>query len=336
MLQHPESSGQAAPAPLGEEWIYARSDSGGDRHGLWVEAAISRQWALRDWTRDLSTIIPLGLVCSAALALLVLRLGSRPASLQDDLLTAMRRGELEAHYQPIIDTQSGRCAGAEALIRWRHPRDGYIRPDVFIAVAEESGVIEPMTEWLIDRVAKDMGETLRARDDLHIGINLAPGHFHSTKIVSVLPQILRPYHIPMERLVLEATERGMIAQDVEMSRQVMRDLRGLGARIAIDDFGTGYSSLAYLHTFKFDVLKIDASFVRRIGTDSVSAGLIDAIIDLGHTLKVDMVAEGVENQKQLDFLRARGVRSVQGWLFARAMPADEFLEYLRKGGPTRT
>jgi sensor c-di-GMP phosphodiesterase-like protein len=300
---------------------------------LWVESGISRAWALRDWSRDLNTVIPLGLVCSAALALLVLRLGSRAASLHDDLQIALRRGEFEAHYQPVIDTHTGCCIGAEALIRWSHPRDGYIRPDVFIAVAEESGVIEPMTEWLIDRVAKDMGETMRARSDLHIGVNLAPQHFNSTRIVDVLPRILKRYHLPMQRLVLEATERGMIAQDVETSRAVMRDLRSMGARIAIDDFGVGYSSLAYLHTFTFDVLKIDASFVKRIGTDSVSAGLIDAIIDLGHTLKVEMVAEGVETAEQLEFLKARGVGAVQGWLFAKAMPAGEFLEYLRKTAP---
>jgi sensor c-di-GMP phosphodiesterase-like protein len=182
-------------------------------------------------------------------------------------------------------------------------------------------------------VAKDMGETMRARSDLHIGVNLAPQHFNSTRIVDVLPRILKRYHLPMQRLVLEATERGMIAQDVETSRAVMRDLRSMGARIAIDDFGVGYSSLAYLHTFTFDVLKIDASFVKRIGTDSVSAGLIDAIIDLGHTLKVEMVAEGVETAEQLEFLKARGVGAVQGWLFAKAMPAGEFLEYLRKTAP---
>jgi sensor c-di-GMP phosphodiesterase-like protein len=332
VLQVGGANAQTQPAPASAKWQTVRLDGGG-RHGLWVESGISRAWALRDWSRDLNTVIPLGLVCSAALALLVLRLGSRAASLHDDLQIALRRGEFEAHYQPVIDTHTGCCIGAEALIRWSHPRDGYIRPDVFIAVAEESGVIEPMTEWLIDRVAKDMGETMRARSDLHIGVNLAPQHFNSTRIVDVLPRILKRYHLPMQRLVLEATERGMIAQDVETSRAVMRDLRSMGARIAIDDFGVGYSSLAYLHTFTFDVLKIDASFVKRIGTDSVSAGLIDAIIDLGHTLKVEMVAEGVETAEQLEFLKARGVGAVQGWLFAKAMPAGEFLEYLRKTAP---
>ncbi len=335
MLQHGGIAAQSQPDATDGTWVRVRADSDA-RHGLWVEAAISRAWALRDWSTDLSTIVPLGLVCSAALALLVLRLGSRPASLQDDLLVALRRGEFEAHYQPIIDTRTGQCSGAEALIRWRHPRDGYIRPDVFIAVAEESGVIEPITEWLIDRVAKDLGETLRQRDDLHIGINLAPGHFNSMKIVAALPRILKPYQIPMQRLVLEATERGMIAEHVDMSRSVMAELRAMGARIAIDDFGVGYSSLAYLHTFKFDVLKVDASFVKRIGTDSVSAGLIDAIIDLGHTLSVEIVAEGVETKAQLEFLRGRGVRGAQGWLFAKAMPVADFHDYLRTMAPRKT
>ncbi|MBC8105413.1 MAG: EAL domain-containing protein, partial [Anaerolineae bacterium] len=145
-----------------------------------------------------------------------------------------------------------------------------------------------------------------------------------------LQRILKPYQLPMDRLTLEATERGMIGEDIGLSREVMDSLRGLGAQIALDDFGTGYSSLAYLHTFEFDAIKIDASFVRRIGVDSVSAGVLDAIIDLGHALNVTIVAEGVEKPHQLEFLRKRGVHAAQGWLFAKAMPAAAFIEFVRK------
>lgn len=301
-----------------------------ERFGVRIAATIDRDWALRDWYADLNWLIPLGLACSALLALLTMRLASRPASMHDDLRLALRRGEFEAHYQPTIDLATGRCIGAEALLRWRHPVDGMVRPDVFIAVAEESGLIEPLTEWLLDRVAKDLGETLRERGDLHIGVNLASGHFNSPSIVATLTRILKPYQLSPDRLMLEATERGMIGEDIGLSRSVMDELRALGAKIAIDDFGAGYSSLAYLHTFKFDVLKIDASFVRRIGTGALSAATIDAIIELGHTLNARIIAEGVEMPQQADFLRARGVHAAQGWLYSRAVPVAEFLEFLRR------
>lgn len=328
-----------ATRPVADADTYADTlavDGASERFGVRVQARIGRDWALREWYADLKWMTPLGIASGAALGVAAIALSRRPGSMRDDLRRALRRGEFEAHYQPTMDIASGRCTGAEALIRWRHPVEGLVRPDIFIGVAEESGLIGPITEWLIDRVAKDLSETLRTRSDLHIGVNLAPEYFNSRHIVETLPRLLKPYQFPAARLLLELTERGMIGEDVELSRGVIDDLRAMGLKIALDDFGTGFSSLAYLHTFKFDALKIDASFVRRIGTDSVSAGVIDAIIELGHALKVRMIAEGVERPQQLEFLRTRGVHAVQGWIFAKAMPVNAFLEFERRTNAQRT
>jgi sensor c-di-GMP phosphodiesterase-like protein len=248
---------------------------------------------------------------------------------------AMRNDEFEAHYQPTIDTATRRCAGAEVLIRWRHPDRGYVRPDLFIAMAEEGGLIEPMTEALMRRVVAEQADLFREYPQLHVGVNLAPEHFSSVMLLDKIPRIFSEASIPPNRLILEATERSLIKDTSATPTAVMQALRDMGATIALDDFGTGYSSLSYLHKFKFDYLKIDASFVRRIGTDNVSAGLIDSIIDLGKRLNVRLIAEGVETEQQFTYLASRGVHYVQGWLFAKALPPDEFRAYVKAHPPIK-
>jgi sensor c-di-GMP phosphodiesterase-like protein len=307
-----------------------RMDRRSERFSIVVVGTSSRLWAVRDWRNDLAIILPVGLLCSGGLGFLVLRLARNRGGLLEEIRLALKHNEFEAHYQPTIDTATSRCVGAEVLIRWNHPERGYIRPDLFIAVAEESGLIEPITESLMRTVAAEMAEMMRKHPDLHLGINLAPEQFNSRRILEEFPRIFTEGTIAPDRILLEATERSLIEDDQGLPHQIMAELRKLGARIALDDFGTGYSSLSYIQKFRFDYIKIDASFVKRIGRDTVSSGLINAIIDLGRTLKVSLIAEGVENELQFQFLKQHGVQYVQGWLFGKAMPARQFRDFVAR------
>ncbi|MBX3357404.1 MAG: EAL domain-containing protein [Phycisphaeraceae bacterium] len=299
-----------------------------DRFHLTVTGRISRPWALRYWLGDLALPVSVGLLCSAAMVTAVFRLSRRKQTMDAELRIALANDEFEVHYQPTVETTTGRCVGAEALIRWHHPEQGYIRPDIFIAVAEESGLIEPMTEALMRKVVIDIGVLLVAKPDMHVGINLAPDQFTTTRILEAVKEIFRPDGVPPSRVIFEATERSMIEDEAGLPHQVMDGLRALGGALALDDFGTGYSSLAYLHKFRFDYLKIDASFVKRIGTGSVNAGVIDSIIELGHRLEVKLIAEGVETEAQRAYLAERGVHYCQGWLFAKALTPREFHRFV--------
>jgi sensor c-di-GMP phosphodiesterase-like protein len=238
----------------------------------------------------------------------------------------LAKGEFEPHYQPIMDMATGRCAGAEVLLRWKHPESGYVRPDLFIQTAESSGLIDPIMDQVMARAASDLGPLLASRPDLHIGFNLTPEQFATPGLPM---RLLRHFHegtIRPGQVHLEATER--TALESEAVAKVFDELKRLGFGIALDDFGTGYSNLASLSRLSFDVLKIDASFVRRIGQGHVSEGVLEAITTLGATLGVQMVAEGVETAEQHEHLKARGVQMGQGWLYAKAMPAGEFAEFV--------
>lgn len=324
------SRGTAPSLKAGASGDTVRLDRRSQHFSLVVVATSSRLWALRDWRNDLAIILPIGLLCSGGLGFVVLRLARNRGGLVEDIRLALEHNEFEPHYQPTIEAATSRCVGAEVLIRWNHPERGYIRPDLFIAVAEESGLIEPITESLMRTVATEMAEMMRKHPDLHLGINLAPDQFNSRRILEEFPRIFTGATIAPDRILLEATERSLIDDDQGLPHQVMDGLRKLGAQIALDDFGTGYSSLSYIQKFRFDYIKIDASFVRRIGRDTVSSGLINAIIDLGRTLKVRLIAEGVENELQFQFLKQHGVQYVQGWLFGKAMPARQFRDFVAR------
>jgi len=297
-----------------------------ERFGTSIIARVPRAWALRSWTDDALILAPLGLVCCGGVAILVGRLARRHHGLEDELRQALANNEFEAHYQPTMETRTRRCIGAEVLLRWKHPHSGYIRPDLFVAAAEASGLIEAITIQLMHNVVRDVGQVMRRHPHLHLGINLTPAHFNKRDLHIGLRAIFNESTIPPARILLEATERS--AMDGAAVREVMNELRGAGFSVALDDFGTGYSSLSYLHTFKFDYLKIDASFVRRIGADQMSTGLLDAIIELGNTLNVRLIAEGVETEAQLQYLVKKDVPYAQGWFFSKALPAAEFKAFI--------
>ena len=228
-------------------------------------------------------------------------------------------------YQPQVRLSDFGLIGAEALIRWRHPDRGLIRPDLFVPVAEETGLIIPITRWLMNQVRDDF-EVVALPSDFHLAINLAPIQFRDKTIVDDIRAIFSGRNLSPAMLVLEATERFPID---DAGRKVIDALRTMGPGIALDDFGTGHSGLAYLQKFHGDFLKIDKSFVQAIGTDSVTRTVVDLIINLARDLDMEIVAEGVETVAQLEYLRARGVPFAQGFLFAQPLPIAEFEIYRR-------
>jgi sensor c-di-GMP phosphodiesterase-like protein len=296
--------------------------------GIYSVAAASDAWILHDWIRIALILGAVGFGTSIFLIFLLLGMLRRRLSLQGELERSLRRNEFEINYQPVVDLESGRCIGAEALISWIQPGGKVVRPDLFIPLAEDTGLIEPMTEWLMKQIRLEMEGLLADNRDLHIAINLSPVHFESEKILGTSSRIFGSSAIQPDQLVYEITERGLIKEDNETARIVMKKLRGRSSRIALDDFGTGYSSLSYVSSFPLDYLKIDKSFVSAIGTDALMSGLVDSIIDMAKRLDLKIIAEGIETPGQDAYLGERGVDYGQGWYYSRAMPAMDFIDFV--------
>jgi len=206
--------------------------------------------------------------------------------------------------------------GFEALLRWRHPERGMISPNDFIPLSEEIGLIRPIGAWVLARACADAA---RWPQELKIAVNLSPVQFSKGPLVEEVEQALAASRLSPDRLELEITESVLLA-DNEMTLAMLHRLRALGVRIAMDDFGTGYSSLSYLRRFPFDKIKMDQSFVRSLGHDPDGVAIVRAIVGLGKALHMDVLAEGVETDEQLDILRGEGCDELQGYLFSRPMP----------------
>jgi len=251
--------------------------------------------------------------------------------MEGNLRRALERNELVIHYQPIVSLESGRITGAEALIRWEHPRIGRIQPGEFIPLAEETGLIIPLGQLIIRQVCRDLRDwDSTGLPPLRVSINLSARQFRQDDLVETITTALQEYGIAGERLGFELTE-SMMMHDLENTLSTLRDLQGLGALLSLDDFGTGYSSLSYLKRFPIDVLKIDRSFVRDIHENTDDAAIAHAVIAMGHRLGMRVVAEGVENAAQLALLREYGCDALQGFYFSRPVPAEEFMLMLRQG-----
>lgn len=274
-------------------------------------------------------LAPLGLVASATLALGVAALTHWTLSSRSRLRAGLRRREFFVLYQPIVDLQTGRWIGAEALMRWRRGKGQgtLVPPDEFIAEAERTGVVAHLTRYVMDRVLDDLPEMLRACPGFHVGLNLSTQDLVADGPVQYLRQRFEAQDLPPGALMLEVTERGLV--DTEAARPALQAGRQIGASIAMDDFGTGYSSLSMLESIDIDTLKIDRIFIASIGAQAAISPVTTHIIEMAHKLGLDLIAEGVETQFQADFLRERGVRHAQGWLFAKAMPLQELLAGLR-------
>lgn len=252
--------------------------------------------------------------------------------IESDLRNALERSELLLHYQPKVDVQSGRIIGMEALIRWAHPEFGMVSPGRFIGLAEETGLIVPIGAWVLREACMQNKAWQQAgHADLCVSVNISARQFGQKDLVQTIAAALDETGLDPRWLELELTE-SMVMTDVENAIGVMQQLKLLGVKLSIDDFGTGYSSLAYLKRFPIDVLKIDQSFVRDITVDFNDAAITVSIISLGHNLKLKVIAEGVETEAQLAYLRHHGCDEIQGYLFSKPLPVDEFGKLLDKGG----
>ena len=249
--------------------------------------------------------------------------------LESRLRLALAQGHLQMYYQPQMDIATGRIQGAEALVRWNDPQEGLISPARFIPVAETSGVIGPLGEWVVREVCRQ-GQQWREAGlpTLTLALNVSPRQFHLTDLAGCTAAALQASGFPAALLELEITESAL-AERTEEARQVLVRLRELGVRIAVDDFGTGYSSLAQLKRFPIDVLKIDQGFIRDIPQSEDDMAISAAIIAMGHSMGLSVLAEGVETEGPLAFLRERGCDAYQGYLCSRPVPADEFVALLR-------
>jgi sensor c-di-GMP phosphodiesterase-like protein len=273
-------------------------------------------------------MLPLGAFISLFIVFLVIRLSRSRLSPLAELRLAVKKKEFVVHYQPILDLKTGRCIGAEALVRWRRPDGALARPDLFIPLAEDSGLIIPITDQVIETVIRELKKELAADRSLHIAINLCADDIRTGRVLPVIAEALDKTGIHPGQIWLEATEHGFM--DITSARVTLSKAREMGHSTAIDDFGTGYSSLQYLQGLPMDALKIDKSFVNTIGTGAVSSAVIGHIIDMAKSLNLFIVAEGVERQDQADYLAEKGVDFAQGWLYTKAMPAKEFLRFYQK------
>jgi diguanylate cyclase (GGDEF)-like protein/PAS domain S-box-containing protein len=256
-------------------------------------------------------------------------------AMEEALREGIRLKQFDVHYQPVIQLRSRQIVGLEALLRWHHPTQGMIPPDRFIPVAEESGLIVPLGNFVLHRALQAMNSWRKAGAKLvPMSVNVAPGQLRRGELHAIIAALLKTHGVPAEMLQLEMTERAMFDSSQvgigEKSKDTMTRLQDLGVRIAIDDFGTGYSSLSYLKTWRVDALKIDRSFVRDLVTDSSDLAIVNAIVAMARALNIEVVAEGIESYQQVDTLLKLGCKVGQGFLFAKPMPQASCLEYLCK------
>jgi len=256
---------------------------------------------------------------------------SERLALQTTLRYALERDELLVYYQPKVNLQTGQIVGAEALIRWQHPERGMISPAKFIPIAEETGLIIAIGEWVLHTACKQVKLWQNAGfDSLRVAVNLSSRQFSQIDLRKQLVQILIATGIDPKCIELELTE-SMLVQNTEVAIGRLKALKALGVEIAMDDFGTGYSSLSYLQQFDFDILKIDRSFIHKIGKKSNKAAITKAIIEMAKSLNLRLIAEGVETESELAFVYQHQCDEIQGYLFSPPVPAHEFQELLVTG-----
>ncbi|HUX90394.1 MAG TPA: EAL domain-containing protein [Gallionellaceae bacterium] len=251
--------------------------------------------------------------------------------MENDLRYALERNELVIHYQPQVDLYNGNIIGMEALLRWQHPKHGLMPPVSFIPLAEETGLIHPIGEWVLRTACTRLQAWMEdGLPKARISVNLSLVQFTHNNLAETVAAVLRDSKLPPECLELELTE-SMIMQDAESTIVILHKIKALGVKIAIDDFGTGYSSLSYLKRLPIDRIKIDQSFVRNITSDPADAAVSQAIISMSHSLNLSTIAEGVETEEQLEFLRSRNCNEIQGFHFSRPVPELEMERMMKEG-----
>jgi diguanylate cyclase (GGDEF)-like protein len=244
-------------------------------------------------------------------------------ALEEDLVDALGKGQIEVHYQPVVSTVGDRVTGFEALMRWNHPERGYVSPGLFIPIAEETDMIARLGEWMLRQACLDAAKW---PGEQRVAVNVSPVQFANARLPTLVMQALAASGLPADRLELELTESVFLGNSAETA-DMFKALKSLGVRLALDDFGTGYSSLSYLQTAPFDKIKIDQAFVRTATEEgSRSAAIITAIVALATSLNMETTAEGIETQDQLKLIRSLNVSHIQGFIYSRAVPNAELVE----------
>jgi EAL domain-containing protein (putative c-di-GMP-specific phosphodiesterase class I) len=257
-------------------------------------------------------------------------------NLENDLRKALARDELLLHFQPKVGIESGKVVGMEALIRWQHPEIGMVSPAEFIPMAEETGLIVPIGEWVLQAACAQINAwQAQGLAPIPVSVNISSQQFQHQELLITIGRLLESSGIPPERLMLEITE-SVIMQNTDSTFDILNTLTAMGLRLLIDDFGTGYSSLSYLKRLPVFAIKIDRSFINDIATNPDDAAIIKAIIAMAQNLKLKVVAEGVETEEQLAFLRDEQCDVMQGYLFSRPLPAEEVSKLLAQAKEGQT
>ncbi len=293
---------------------------------LGVVAATPQDYIFQRISHFAVFLLPVGLLCGAIFSLMVGRLTSMHSSFPTMLRRALKDGSLYVLYQPVVELSTRRVIGAEALVRWQS-RIADMRPDYFIPQAEQCGMIQLITEQVLAMVARDLPQFLKMDPNFCVAVNMSAADLCDNRTIDAMDQFLRISGARPENVEIEATERAFL-QGPETA-EIIDALRAKGFSVAIDDFGTGYSSLSCLQSLSLDTLKIDRAFVDTINTDGATSQVVLHIIEMAHSLHLEMVAEGVETEPQAHYLVKRGVRYAQGWHFGRPMDIDRLCEQIR-------
>jgi sensor c-di-GMP phosphodiesterase-like protein len=293
----------------------------------YVLIAVPTKWLWHKSFINTLIISSLGLVIALLIGIAIYQAARRQLSLKKALERAFKTNEFKLYYQPLIDSDTNIITGVEVLLRWQPEQGELMMPDSFIHTVENSGLIIPLTRWIIEHAIAECAPFLRTNPEFHLGINLTATHFTDDSILKVTLKSCKKHNILPSQIMFELTERDLI-DDKKDIIDVMQKMRGNGISIAIDDFGTGYSSFGYLRHFPFTHLKIDKIFTSAIGTGAITESINHSIIDLARNLNYKMIAEGVETKQQVDYLKQQNVELLQGWYYAKAMPILELKKFI--------
>lgn len=269
------------------------------------------------------------LLISILLYFLIRNFLNKRYSLQGLIKRAIKSGQFYPVYQPFFDATTKRYSGAEVLLRWQNSYNETITPDFFIEVAEETGLIVPITLQIVEISFKQAKTMLQALPHFQLSFNICALHFNDPHFFSEFARLMKSYSVTPKQILFEVTERGFLDKNNEEYIRKMHILRKEGFSLAVDDYGTGHSSISYLHYFPFNCLKIDKLFIQAIGTKAVTETLNDAIINLAKKIKLTIIAEGVETEEQADYLLRKGVRFLQGWYFSKALSMTQLMDVLQ-------
>ncbi|QGU85903.1 EAL domain-containing protein [Erwinia sorbitola] len=297
-----------------------------DRYAITVSLTTPRSEALHSWLQVLFTFLPMAIILSLLFMMVTNSWLKRKSSFRDDIRRGIDRDEFTVNYQPVYNQVTGCLSGAESLLRWQRPNGSWVRPDIFIAAAEDEGMIIPLTRHLLQLVAKDC-VNWQVPPGFNLGINVAAEHLQDKDFVADIRQFALDVAHLNATITLELTERSLIRDGAEVGRK-LTTLRNEGMKVAIDDFGTGHCSLTYLQTFPLDYLKIDKGFVNAIESVDGETPVLDAIIMLADKLALKVVAEGVENAVQMEYLKRHSVMYIQGYYYAKPMDNTALMQWI--------